>query len=148
MQVNCVHVVPENIHTPHGGHFCFRPPPPWNFQLGLAPPGKTISIKNAVTLYCYAIDDCSCHSEKERSLLFMLIKCLIISILPCKDLSQLMINSKALRNMEAIPYMTQMMPSVQEPVRFKLNTEALSGFSLLVFPRTQRHNYIHRHYGE
>ena len=96
------------------------PPPPWNFQLGLAPPGKTISVKKAVTLYCYAKDDCSCHQEK-KNLLFMLIQCLIISILPCKGLSQLMINSKALRNMEAIPYMTQMMPSVQEPVRFKLN---------------------------
>ena len=54
-----------------------------------------------------------------------------------------MINSKALRNMEAIPYMTQMMPSVQEPVRFKLNTEALSGLSSLVFPRTQRRYYMY-----
>ena len=59
-----------------------NPPPRWNFQLGLAPPGKTISVKKAVTLYCYAKDDCSCHQEK-KNLLFMLIQCLIISILPC-----------------------------------------------------------------
>ena len=63
-----------------------------------------------------------------------------------------MINSKALRNMEAIPYMTQMIPSVQEPVRSKLNTEALSGLSSLVFPRTQDvttcTQLIHWHYGE
>ena len=136
MQVNCVHVVPEIFIPPTEGIFALDPPPPWNFHLGLAPPGKTISVKNAVRLYYYAKDDCSCH-QKKKILLFMLIQCLIISILPCKGLSQLMINSKALRNMEAIPYMTQMMPSVQEPVRFTLNSEALSGLSLLVFPRTQ-----------
>ena len=49
-----------------------------------------------------------------------------------------MINGKALRNMEVIPYTTQMMSSVKEPFRFKLNTESLSGLSLLVFPRTQQ----------
>ena len=49
-----------------------------------------------------------------------------------------MINGKALRNMEVIPYTTQMMPSVKEPFRFKLNTESPSGLSLLVFPRTQQ----------
>ena len=55
-----------------------NPPPRWNFQLGLAPPGKTVSVKNAVTLYYYAKDDC---------FLFILTKRLIISILSCKDLS-------------------------------------------------------------
>ena len=44
-----------------------------------------------------------------------------------------MINSKALRNMEAITCTTQMMPSVKEPVRFKLNTEARVGFVDLSF---------------
>ena len=43
-----------------------------------------------------------------------------------------MINSKAPRNMEAITYTTQMMPS-KEPVRFKLNTEARVGFLYLSF---------------
>ena len=43
-----------------------------------------------------------------------------------------MINSKALRNMEAITNTTQMMPS-KEPVRFKLNTEAQVGFLYLSF---------------
>ena len=38
-------------------------PPPhplatiWNFQLGLAPAGKTISVKNAVALYYYGKAD-------------------------------------------------------------------------------------------
>ena len=50
-----------------------------------------------------------------------------------------MINGKTLRNMEVmIPYTTQMMSSVKEPFRFKLNTESPSGLSLLVFPRTQQ----------
>ena len=49
-----------------------------------------------------------------------------------------MINGKALRNMEAISYKTQMMPYVKEPSRFKLNTESPSGLCLLVFPRTQQ----------
>ena len=43
-----------------------------------------------------------------------------------------MISSKAPRNMEAITYTTQMMPS-KEPVRFKLNTEARVGFLYLSF---------------
>ena len=42
-----------------------------------------------------------------------------------------MINSKAPRNMEAITYTTQMMPS-KEPVRFKLNN-ARVGFLYLSF---------------
>ena len=50
--------------------------------------------------------------DREKILLFMVTQRLIISILPCKDRSQLMINSKALRNMEAITCTTQMMPSV------------------------------------
>ena len=53
-----------------------------------------------------------------------------------------MINGKALRNMEVIPYTTQMMPSVKEPFRFKLNAESPSGVSLLVFPRTQQDLYV------
>ena len=64
-----------------------------------------------------------------------------------------MINSKALRNMEAIPYMTQMMPSVQEPVRFKLNwPRPWVGFLYLSFLEpndiTTCTQLIHRHYGE
>ena len=54
------------------------PHPQWNFQLGLAPPGKTVSVKKAVTLYYYARDDC---------FLFILTQRLIISISPYKDLS-------------------------------------------------------------
>ena len=60
--------------TPHAS----PTPPQWNLQLGLAPPGKIVSVKNAVTLYYYAKDYC---------FLFMLTQRLIISILPCKDLS-------------------------------------------------------------
>ena len=67
-------VVPGNIHTPYRGHFCFSPQlefipggvcqtPPWNFQLGLAPPEKTISVKNAVALYYYVKDDCPFYSR-------------------------------------------------------------------------------------
>ena len=56
-----------------------------------------------------------------------------------------MINGKALRNMEAIPYKTQMIPSVKEPFRFKLNTEFPSGLCLLTFPRTQQHLYGKHH---
>ena len=73
-----------------------------------------------------------------------------------------MINSKALRNMEAIPYMTQMMPSVQEPVRFKLNwPRPWVGFLYLSFLEpndilsfldpndiTTCTQLIHWHYGE
>ena len=54
------------------------PPPRWNFQLGLAPPGKSVSVKNTVTLYYYAKDYC---------FLFMLTQRPLISNLPCKDLS-------------------------------------------------------------
>ena len=82
-----------------------NPNPPWNFQLGLAPPGKTVSVKNDVTLYYYAKDDYSSNREK-NILLFMVTQRLIISILPCKDRSYLMINSKAPRNMEAITCIT------------------------------------------
>ena len=42
-------------------------PPPRNFQLGLAPPGRTVSVKNAVTLYYYAKDDCSNDQEKKEN---------------------------------------------------------------------------------
>ena len=42
------------------------PPPPPNFQLGLAPPRKTVSVKNAVTLYYYVKDDCSNDQEKRN----------------------------------------------------------------------------------
>ena len=49
--------------------------------------------------------------KRKKILLFMLTQHLIISILPCKDLSYLMINRRAPRNMEAITYTTQMMPS-------------------------------------
>ena len=48
----------------------------------------------------------------------MLVQCLIIL-----GLSQLIINGKSPRNMEAIRYSTQMMPAVKEPVTFTLNTE-------------------------
>ena len=44
-----------------------------------------------------------------------------------------MINGKTLRNMGAIPYMTQMMPPVKELVAFKLNTDSPSGFFYLSF---------------
>ena len=40
-----------------------------------------------------------------------------------RSLSQLIINGKSPRNMEAIRYSTQMMPAVKEPVTFTLNTE-------------------------
>ena len=70
-----------------------------------------MSVKNDVTIHYYAKDDCSCDRQK-KILLFMVTQRLIISILPCKDRSQLMINSEALRNMEAITCTTQMMPSV------------------------------------
>ena len=41
--------------------------------------------------------------------------------------------------METIPYTSQMMSSVKEPVEFKLNTESPGGLFLLFFPRTQQH---------
>ena len=124
--------------------------PPRNFQLGLAPPGKTVSVKNAVTLYYYAKDDCSNDQEKKKILLSMLTQHLIISILPFK----VMINSRAPRNMEAITYTTQMMPS-KEPVRLKLNTEARVGLLYLSFlepnditVNTTMYCGILSHYGE
>ena len=51
-KVNCV--VSKNIHTPHGGDFSFRPPPPRIsviFQLDQEPPGKNSYINNACALY-------------------------------------------------------------------------------------------------
>ena len=51
-KVNCV--VSKNIHTPHGGDFSFRPPPPRIsviFQLDQEPPGKISYINNACALY-------------------------------------------------------------------------------------------------
>ena len=56
---------------------------------------------------------------KRKIFIFIVTQRLIISILPCKGLSWLIINGKALRNMETIPYTSQMMPSVKEPVKFK-----------------------------
>ena len=59
---------------PHGGHCCFRPPPPGVcviFQLGLVPPGKNISLKNAVALFFYAKDNCFC--DKERTNIFIYV---------------------------------------------------------------------------
>ena len=79
-KVNCV--VPKNIHTPHGGDFSFRPPTPGIsgiFQLDQAPPGKNSYLNNAFALHYL------CESElflREKILLFMLIQCVIISILP------------------------------------------------------------------
>ena len=77
----------------------------------------------------------------KRQNIFILIftQRLIISVLPCKGLSQLIINGKALRKMETIPYTSQMMSSVKEPVKFKLNTESPDGLSLLFFSRRQLH---------
>ena len=68
--VQCV--VLGNIHTPTEDVFDLPPPPPngipggvcqipptfWNFQLGLAPPEKTVSVKNAVAQHYYVKDDC------------------------------------------------------------------------------------------
>ena len=59
---------------PHRGHCCFRPPPPGIsviFQLGLVPPGKNISLKNAVALFFYAKDKCFC--DKERTNIFIYV---------------------------------------------------------------------------
>ena len=111
---------------------------PLSFQLGQAPNGKNISVKNAVALYYYAKDDCSC--DKEIKYLYIHFHTAsIISILPCKGLSQLIINGKALRNMETIPYTSQMISCVKESVKFKLNTESMDGLSLLFFSRRQQH---------
>ena len=66
--------------SPHGGQFCLRPvqppgmeipggtchtpPPPPTFWISVifrlvwVPPGKNISLKNAVALYFYATDNC------------------------------------------------------------------------------------------
>ena len=95
-------------------------PPPGTsvfFLLGWVPHGKNISVKNAVALYYFAKDN-RFFNEERKILLLMLIQCLIIL-----GLSQLIINGKSLRNMEAIRYSTQVMPAVKEQVRFKLNTE-------------------------
>ena len=107
------------------------PPPPWNFQLGLAPLER-LPPSNTLLHYTIMRKMIVPTIKRKKILLFMLTQHLIISILPCKDLSQLMINSKAPRNMDAITYTTQMMPS-KEPVRFKLNTEARVGFLYLSF---------------
>ena len=71
----------------------------------------------AVVLY-YFVKDNLFVNEERKILLLMLIQCQIIL-----GLSQSMINSKSLRNMEAIRYSTQMMSAVKEPVTFTLNTE-------------------------
>ena len=77
--------------------------------------------------------------KRKKIFIFIVTQRLIISILPCKGLSWLIINGKALRNMETIPYTSQMMPSVKEPVKFKLYTESPDGLSLLFFSRRQQH---------
>lgn len=71
---------------PDRGHFCFRPPAPWDFQfrgclsyplppgifltflLGWVAPGKNIFVKNAFSLYYYA--KCNCFCDKVRKNLF------------------------------------------------------------------------------
>ena len=55
------------------------PPPPMEFRTWFGTPWKDcVCQKNAVTLHYY---------EKEDRFLFMLTQRVIISILPCKDLS-------------------------------------------------------------
>ena len=63
-----------SIPPPHGGHCCFRPPPPRIsviFQLGLVPPGKNISLKNAVALFFYAKDNCFCDTERTNIFIYV-----------------------------------------------------------------------------
>ena len=63
-----------SIPPPHGGHCCFRPPPlriSVIFQLGLVPPGKNISLKNAVALFFYAKDNCFCDTERTNIFIYV-----------------------------------------------------------------------------
>ena len=64
------------------------------FHLGWEPPGKNISIQKAVSLYHLA--KCDCFGDKVKKILFMLIDGLINSILLCRVLFQLIINSEPL----------------------------------------------------
>ena len=63
-----------------------------------------------------------------------------------------MINGKTLRNMGAIPYMTQMMPPVKELVAFKLNTDSPSGFFTCLSWNQESSSFslakTQQHYGE
>ena len=74
---------PWNFHS--RGYLSDPAPHPLGFPVWLAPTRKTISIENAVALYYYAKDDCSCAKEKKP---FIHVNMqLIISILPYKGLS-------------------------------------------------------------
>ena len=95
-----------------------HPPPPHPtagisviFQIEQAPPGQDIYVKNNnVALDYYTKDNCFC--DKERKIFaHMQIQFLIISILPSKCLSQLIINVQSMRNSQPMPYPTQMRTS-------------------------------------
>ena len=66
-------------------------------QLGWVPPGRTISLKNAVTLYFYAKDNCF-NGKGVKSFFYYVIQCHIISILPYRVfLSWLLTESNLVR---------------------------------------------------
>ena len=64
----------KNFHTPAPtsteGTFVLDPPSPGIsviFQLSWVPPGKSISVKNAIAPYFYAKDNCFWDEERKRS---------------------------------------------------------------------------------
>ena len=116
-------------------HLTLSPPPPPGISNLVWHPLERLSPSKTLLHYTIMRKMIVPTIKRKKILLFMLTQHLIISILPCKDLSQLMTNSKAPRNLEAITYTTQMMPS-KEPVRFKQNTEARVGFLYLSFLET------------
>ena len=99
------------------GSACQTPPPTShrrnfsNFQIGQAPPGQDIYVKNNnVALDYYTKDNCFCDKER-KIFVHMQIQFLIISILPSKCLSQLIISVQLMRNFQPMPYPTQMRTS-------------------------------------
>ena len=91
---NCV--VPENIHTPspYGGPLpefpnqgvLVRPPPRnfRNFPTWLGTPRERIVTSKMLLHYTIMQRLIVSAIKRENILLFMLVQCLIISILPCK----------------------------------------------------------------
>ena len=69
----------KNIHTPHEGHFCFRPPPPWNFSnfpTWLDTPwNEYFSQKRLCTIL---LCDIVSGIPREKIFMFTLIQCQII----------------------------------------------------------------------
>lgn len=123
-------VVPKNIdtHPPPRKALLFKTPNPleFSFQKVLVIPLQPLEVlyfsnsvgyplerifplKNVVALYVYAKDNCICYKARKILLITsMLIQCQLISMLPCKGLSQFYYYFSALFSRLAQQFVTRL----------------------------------------